>query len=135
MVNRDVPAVKREPSERSKLATFPPLVLLKVRVEVEACCKSKVVEPWVKGIFASLIVRSLKVLAPVKVWVLPKSATVILPVGKVALVVTPPVVRVNAADPATAKFCANESVPVVHAGVLDPADTNACPAEPTVVKA
>jgi len=78
----------------------------------------------VNGTLVSAIVTSFNVLAPVNVCVVPRSATVMLPVGRVAFV-APAVVRVNAPVPATSKFCARARVPVVHVGEPVLPDTSA----------
>lgn len=122
--------VNKSPSERLRLATLLPFELRSVKELVDPCRKSKVVEPPEKGTLVSAMVMLLNVLAPVKVWTDSRSATVILPVGKVALV-TPVVVKVSGSVPATAKSRASVNVPVVQVGCPVPPERSACPAVPT----
>ena len=125
LVNLEVPPVKSDPSDRSRFATLLPFELSTVRVFVAFVERSNVVDPPENGIFVSAIVKSLNVLAPVKICVDSKSARVIFPVGRVAFVDDPPVVNVKSEEPAVVKFCPNVNVPVVHVGAPVPPDTNA----------
>jgi len=127
--SRWVPPVKSDPSERSRLATLPPLLFRRVNVEVDPCVRSKVVEPPVKVTLVSAMLMSLTVLVPVKVWVVSRSATLIVPAEKEA-VVEPPVIRLSGPAPVTEKFWPSVNVPVVHVGALDPPESSARPAPP-----
>jgi len=73
----------------------------------------------------SLASEGVKVLSPVNVWVDPRSASVIEPVGRVAVVPPVPVVRVTASVPVTAKLPARDKVPVVQVGAPDDPETSA----------
>jgi len=103
LVNLEVLLVNNEPVDKLRLATLAPLLLRMVKVEVEPCCRSRVVDPPVKETLVSAILISLKVLVPVKVWVSDRSAKVIVPVGIVAVVPPAPVVRVTALAPEIVK--------------------------------
>src|SRR5512147_410720 len=81
-----VPLRSSAPSERLRLAVFAPLLFNTVRVDVDACVRSSVVDPPEKGTLVSAIVMSLKVFAPVNVWVVERSARVMLPAAMVAVV-------------------------------------------------
>ena len=85
------------------------------------------VDPPVKETLVSAILISLKVLVPVKVWVVDRSASVTVPVGIVAVVPPVPVVKVTALAPETVKFPSRASVPVVQVGIPVPPETRACP--------
>ena len=63
-VKREVPPVKSSPSARFKFATLLPFEFNRVRVDVDACCTSSVVDPPVNGTLVSAIVTSFNVLAP-----------------------------------------------------------------------
>src|SRR6185369_3522776 len=115
LVNRETPLVKSEPSERLRFATFEPLEFSTVRVLVDPWVKSKVVEPPENGTLVSAMVMLLKVFAPVNVCGVSRSATVIVPAEKEA-VVEPPVIRLSGPAPITEKFWPSVSVPVVHVG-------------------
>src|SRR6185369_10185528 len=92
-----------------------PLEFSTVRVLVDPWVKSKVVEPPENGTLVSAMVMLLKVFAPVNVCGVSRSATVIVPAEKEA-VVEPPVIRLSGPAPVTEKFWPSVSVPVVHVG-------------------
>jgi len=69
LVSLEVLPVNNEPVDKLRLATLAPLLLRMVKVEVEPCCRSSVVDPPVKETLVSAILISLKVLVPLKVWV------------------------------------------------------------------
>ena len=133
LVSLEVLLVNNEPVDRLRLATLAPLLLRMVKVEVEPCCRSRVVDPPVKETLVSAILMSLKVLVPLKVWVVDRSASVTVPVGMVAVVPPAPVVKVTALAPETVKAPPSASAPVVQVGVPAAAETRACPDCPTVV--
>ena len=85
LVRRVVPAVWRAPSVRMR-SKVPAPALFKVKVSADTELVARVVD-WFKVTEESAMVRALKVFSPVKVWMEPRSARVIVPVGKVALVV------------------------------------------------
>ena len=85
LVKRSVLPVCKEPSVKLR-DRVPAPVLLRVRVSAATEFVAKVVL-WFKVTEESAITKSLKVLVPAKVWVVPRSAKVMVPSGKVALVV------------------------------------------------
>lgn len=125
LVKRLTLLVNNLPSERFKSAVLAPLLFKRFKVEVEAWLRSKVVVPLVKETLVSAIFRSLKVLVPVKIWVVPKSARVTVPVGIVAVVPPVPVVRVTGLFWETAKLPSKVKVPVVQEGALVPPERRA----------
>ena len=100
LVKRSVTPVVRPPSVKTKFKAPAP-VLFKVKLVAEPELVSKEVD-WLNKTLESLITNDSKVLAPVNVWVDPKSARVIVPAGKVATVV-PEVLRVKELEPVVAK--------------------------------
>ena len=67
LVKREVPFVNNDPSDKLRLATCADVELSKLKVLVAAPVISRVVSPPVNGTLVSEIVKSLKVLAPLKV--------------------------------------------------------------------
>jgi hypothetical protein len=132
LVRRDTEPVYSDPSERLRLAMFAPLLFSIVSADVDPCDISSVVDPAVKGILVSAIARSLNVFAPVKVCVVERSERVMVPVGIVASVPPPPVVKVTGFDEAIPRFPSRVSVPVVQLGCEAPPEIRACPLIPTL---
>ncbi len=125
LVSLDVPLVNNLPSERLRSAVLAPLLFNIFKEEVDACWISKVVEPPLKGTLVSAIVRLSNVLAPVNVWVDPRSAKVMVPVGKVADEPPDPVVNDMALVPDKVKLPSRVKVPVVQEGAPVPPERRA----------
>ena len=100
LVNLSVAPVERPPSVKTKFKAPAP-VLFKVKVVALPLLVSKDGD-WDNRTLESLMVKESKVLAPLKVWVVLKSARVIVPVGKLATVV-PVVFKVRELLPVVAK--------------------------------
>jgi len=109
LVSLVVPAVCNAPSAKFNVATpllVPDVELVRVKVLTAlSAVRSKVKSPPVTGTLVSERLISANVLAPLNVCVVPKSATVIVPSGSVAVVPEP---VVDCSDtlpaPATAKL-------------------------------
>ena len=125
LVNLDVPLVRSLPSDKLRSAVLVPLLLRRVREEVDPCWISKVVDPPVNGTLVSAMVMLSNVLAPVNVWVDPRSANVMVPVGRVATDPPDPVVNDMALVPDKVKLPSRVNVPAVHEGAPVPPESNA----------
>ena len=111
-----VPLVKSSPSERSKLATCPPVELSKVSVRKAPPVTSIVVSPPVSGMFVSEMVKSENVFAPVNVCV---------PSRKANVPFVPRLGRVNVIE--EAGFTAVTVISFASSTVVDPSKTRVFP--------